>query len=259
MKTIVIEYPHPQSAANDKGKPLFKSLFYGVFCILTFWIPGIERLRKSIGDWYSKDYIGYWYIEVDIETGLPQREVGFGPCNRASLVAPTDKDRGFWIDSNMTFEVNQYPVIDSEIFNDIFEALAAHDINCVWRKNEKYFLKWTDSEYIETPQLPLLIYDLTNYNETLYCNSWSLFSDVDITGYEWDSEKRVIDSKGNIYKTTYINFGHPVGSVYPEKIEETISLDDFKNLLKTNFEQIDDEKLTGSTFQELFDKFELKN
>ena len=151
-----------------------------------------------------------------------------------------------------------YTIINNEVFNDIFEAKVANDINCVWRKNEKYFLKWKENESMDTPQFPLLIYDLTNYNETFYCDSWSLLSDVDITGYEWDLNKRVIDAKGNIYKTTYINFGHPVGCVYPEKIEETISLDNFKVLLRVHFKQIEDKKLTGSTFQELFNEIKQK-
>lgn len=214
---------------------------------MTFWIP-----RASPDYEGQLDKIDYWYIEIEIETGIPQREIGFDILNRAILFGPTDRNYGFWTDSNMTFDINQYPGIDDEVFNDIFEALETHHIDCISKKIEKYFSKWTDNSSIETAQLPLLIYDLTNFKETFYCDSWKLLADVDLTGYEWDSSKRVIDAKGKVYKTTYINFGHPVGCVYPEKIEETISLDNFKNLLKTNFKKIRDKELKGQTFEELF-------
>jgi len=222
-------------------------LLYFIFKILTFWIP------RANPDYEGQlDNIDYWYIEIEIEKGIPQREIGFDIWNRAILFGPTDRNYGFWTDSNMTFHSNQHRRIDEEVFNDIFEALETHHIDCISKKIEKYFRKWTDNSSIETAQLPLLIYDLTNYNETFYCDSWILLADVDLTGYEWDSSKRVIDAEGKVYKTTYINFGHPVGCVYPEKIEETISLDNFKKLLEANFKKIRDKELKGQTFTELF-------
>ena len=251
LDTVVIKYQHPKGT-RQKVKSIFLigliiSMLNLVFKILTFWIP-IARLDYK----GQLDNIEYWYIEIDMETGIPQREIGFDILNSAILFGPTDRKYGFWIDSKMMFDTNQYPIIGAEVFNDIFKAMEKHQLECVFQKIDKYFRKWTDNNHIESAHLPLLIYDLTNYEETFICDSWELFSDSDITGYEWDSTKRVIDARGKVYKTTYINFGHPVGCVYPEKIEETISLDNFKNLLRTNFKKIRDKELKGQTFEELF-------
>lgn len=254
MKTAVIKYHHSKEPKRKYSSFFLlrqvKSLLYFIFKILTFWIP------KASPDYERQlEQVDYWYIEIETETGIPQREIGFDILNSAILFGPTDRNYGFWTESNMTFDINQHPSIAAEVFNDVFEALELHSLSFVSQKIEKYFGKWTENNSIETPQLPLLFYDLTNYNETFYCDSWELLADVDLIGYRWDSSKRVIDAKGNVYKTTYINFGHPVGCVYPEKIEETISLENFKKILVTNFKEIRDKDLKEKTFAELFSKF----
>lgn len=196
--------------------------------------------------------IEYWYIEIETKTGIPQREIGFAIHNNAILFGPTAENKGFWTASNIIFDSNQYPKVDIEIFNDIFEALERHQLNVVKQKIEKYLQKWIDNNAMENMQFPSLIYDLTEYKKTVYIDCWNSFTDSDITGYEWDSSERIIDAKGKIYKTSYINFGHPVGCVYPEKIEDTISLENFKTMIKANFNKIKDKELNGQTFEELF-------
>lgn len=251
MGTIVIKYQKSKDIKLKKKSffwvRLYKSILYFIFKIFA-----VGKIITNI-DYERYLYrIDYWYIEIEIGTRIPIREIGFDTLNRAILFGPSNRNHGFWIYSKTTFDINQYPIINSEIFNDIFEALEIHEIDHVRKKINNYFLKWTNNKLIETPQLPLLIYDPTNFNETFYCDSWDLLADVDLTGYEWDSSKRVIDANGTIYKTTYINFGHPIGCVYPEKIEETVSLGHFKEILRANFKKIRNKKLKGETFAELF-------
>ncbi|MGE8301293.1 MAG: hypothetical protein ACN6OW_17050, partial [Sphingobacterium paramultivorum] len=69
-----------------------------------------------------------------------------------------------------------------------------------------------------------------------------LVDQVDFFGYEWSDSERLIDSKGNIYSTEYLNFGHPVGVLLPNKIDGSITNEELIHLIgnnKLNFRIID--------------------
>lgn len=254
MNTTVLKYQIEKKLHNKQTSSavsVIKSLGYFVFKVLTFWIP------KANSEYYNKhlDNIDYWYIEVNAE-GVPIREIGFEAVNRALLFAPTTKNRGFWTDSNVTLNKSEYENISQDIFDDIFEAMEISHIDCIREKINKYLKKWTDGLELNAPELPILIFDLDNMRETLYCNSYAMLYDSDITGYEWEGNKKFIDNNGNVYVTDYINFGHPVGCVFPRKIEENLTPDNFKELIENNFTTIKNQKLTGQTFDEVFREFE---
>lgn len=256
MKTEVIKYDHPKSPKQKDNSfflfKLIKSIIYILFRILTFWIPRASPDYKR-----QMEYIDYWYIEIDSITGIPQREIGFDISNHAILYSPNNRNLGCWTDSDLTFELNKYPLIELAIFDDIFDAMIERNMDCITHMINKYQQKWIDNKTIETPVFPLLIYDLSNYNETFYCKNFQILSDVDLIGYEWDLDKRVIDAKGNVYKTIYINFGHPIGCVYPEKIEENMTLEKFRNLLKQKFNKSCNKEFKGQTFEELFAELDI--
>lgn len=254
MNTTVLKY-QIEKELNDKqtyaAVSVIKSLGYFVFKVLTFWIP------KANSDYYDKrlDNIDYWYIEVNA-AGVPIREIGFEAANRALLFAPTTKNRGLWTDSNITLDKSEYENISKDIFDDIFEAMEVSHIDCIREKINKYLKKWTDGVELKAPEMPILIFDLDNIRETLYCNSYEILYDSDITGYEWEGDKKFIDNKGNVYATEYINFGHPVGCVFPKQIEKNLTLNNFKQLIENNFATFKNQKLNGQTFDEVFKEFE---
>lgn len=253
MKTAVLKY-HREKKLHTKKAPLaltiVKSLGYLIFKVLTFWIP---KANSDYDSYLNK--IDYWYIEVN-DQGMPIREIGFEAVNRAMLFTPTTKIRGLWTDSNVILNKSEYENISQDIFDDIFEAMEIYHIDCIREKINKYLKKWTDGLELKAPELPILIFDLDNMREAVYCNSYELLYEPYITGYEWGGNKKFIDNNGNIYVTDYINFGHPVGCVFPKKIEENLTLDNFKQLTENNFATFKNQKLSGQTFDEVFKEFE---
>src|SRR5688500_15041791 len=121
METVVLTVDNPPRTSKHQ-----KSLGEIIVKLLTFWIP-----RASPDYETNLGQIKYWYIEVDKNTGTPQREIGFDTTNRAILFAPTDKNYGLWTDSQATFRWTDYRTVDKEIFDDIFEALERHEFNVV--------------------------------------------------------------------------------------------------------------------------------
>lgn len=253
MKTTVLKY-HQEKKLQTKQTPLaltiVKSLGYLIFKVLTFWIP------KANSDYDSYlDNIDYWYIEINDE-GRPIREIGFDVINYALLFAPTTKNRGLWTDSNVTLNKSEYENISQYIFDDIFEAMEIAHFDFIREKINKHLKKWTDGLELKAPELPILIFDLDNMCETIYCNDYEMLYDSDITGYEWEGNKKFIDNNGNVYVTDYINFGHPVGCVFPKKLEENLTLNNFKQLMENNFATFKNQKLNGQTFDEVFKELE---
>jgi hypothetical protein len=245
METVVLTIDNPPRTTNNK-----KTFGEIIIRLLTFWIP-----RASPDYETNLDHVKYWYIEVDKNTGTPQREIGFDITNRAILFAPTDKNYGLWTDSPATFTVTDYKAVDKNLFNDIFEALEKHDFKIIEEKITKYLKLWTDNLNIKPPQLPVLICNFDSMTDFLYCRTYEQLLNVDVTGYEWEGEK-LIDKTGAIYTTEYINFGHPVGCVIPRTIENILVLDDLKTKAKDRFREFESEISNSKTFEQLFELLE---
>ena len=251
MKFVVIKYPDPGKAKQKEETffliRAFKTIAFLILKLLTFWIPRSNR------DYEEKlDHIKYWLIEIESDTGIAQREIGFDAWNRAILFAPTDRNMGLWADSNMIFNTEQFPNIENELFNDIFEAMEAHNMVCITDKIKKYDALWTINPTIEVPLFPILIFDLTNFNEFIYCDSSQKLTQTNLTAYEWDPETKCIDSRGFVYTTKYLNFGHPVGCVVPDRIEQKLEIAEFKTVLTKTFENLKSVVLESKTFNDLF-------
>ncbi len=65
----------------------------------------------------SVENVSYWLLEID-EKGKVNREISIGVGGEVLSVAPKSKNRGEWVDSNMTLNYNEYEQIDSNLFQD---------------------------------------------------------------------------------------------------------------------------------------------
>lgn len=93
MDTVVLTIDNPPRTTENQR--MLGKLFVR---LLTFWIPRASPYYET-----NLNHIKYWYIEVDKDSGTPQREIGFDNINRAILFAPTDKNYGLWTDSPAKF------------------------------------------------------------------------------------------------------------------------------------------------------------
>lgn len=81
----------------------------------------IERVLRKLIPLANPDFDrGYalvrkWWVEVD-ETGTPQRELGFDAHGSVIVASPLGDNFGFWTDSTMTFNPDEYKVIPDEEF-----------------------------------------------------------------------------------------------------------------------------------------------
>ena len=248
METVVLKIDNPKT--SNKQSSLLTSIGEAIIKLLTFWIS-----RASPDYETNLKYVDYWYIEVDTNSGAPQREIGFDITNRAILFAPTDKNYGLWTDSQVQIDelvkTTETSFVDKEIFNDIFESLEKYDFKIVESKINKYLTLWTKNPNIKTPELPILIFDerMTNI---IVCNSIQQVYDSDITGYEWESQN-CIDKTGAVYSTSYINFGHPVGCVIPKEIVHVMDIAEFKTKAADRFPKFRQEILNSNKFEDLFE------
>lgn len=248
METVVLKIDHPKT--SNKQSSLLTSIGEVIIRLLTFWIP-----RASPDYEANLKYVDYWYIEVDTNSGAPQREIGFDITNRAILFAPTDKNHGLWTDSPVQIDelvkIRETSFVDKEIFNDIFESLEKYDFKIVESKINKYLTLWTRNPNIKTPELPILIFD-ERMTDIIVCNSIQQVYDSDITGYEWESQN-CIDKTGAVYLTSYINFGHPVGCVIPKEIVQVMDIAELKTKAADRFPKFRQEILNSNKFEDLFE------
>ncbi len=57
-----------------------------------------------------------WWVEIN-EHGVPQREIGFDAAGRAMVLAPDDRNTGFWTDSPMVFSPQEFEAVDQASFD----------------------------------------------------------------------------------------------------------------------------------------------
>ncbi|MEH1009462.1 hypothetical protein VDP25_17115 [Winogradskyella sp. ECml5-4] len=116
-KTSYIEFELPKSKQKTQAEGIvkrnFKKALIGIFGAI---IP------KANPDFENKfDLVEKWIIELDNETGIPEREIGMDKKGRIIVKMPFKKNYGFWTDSNLVFSDFKGQFSTSKITRDTFE------------------------------------------------------------------------------------------------------------------------------------------
>lgn len=100
MKTIYIQFDEPkndnQTAVDITLKGLFKKI---VIKILTSIIPTANPDYEN-----EFDNVVTWLVEIDEESGTPEREIGLDKNSNIILKMPYKNNYGYWIDNNLVFD-----------------------------------------------------------------------------------------------------------------------------------------------------------
>jgi hypothetical protein len=67
-----------------------------------------------------------WLIEFD-EEGLPWREIGLGADGGVVLAGPSERNYGYWLDSNMTLSDFPGEPISRELFEDLWRESGVQE------------------------------------------------------------------------------------------------------------------------------------
>lgn len=106
---------------NNMKKEGKSSFIERVVCFLLYHI--LPKVNPDFDNRY-KDVIT-WYIEYDDAICCPRREVGVDLNNTAIVMAPYNKNYGYWLDANMTIEdyTNQFNIvyISKKDFEEIWD------------------------------------------------------------------------------------------------------------------------------------------
>jgi hypothetical protein len=144
-------------------------------------------------------------------------------------------------------------VIEQKKFEDIWDMMQKRDMPELERKIDEYLRFWAEDGDTPAPAYPIIILDYDRpENINLISNADRVVEDIDLWGYSWGVNKRVIDSTGNLYCVDYINFGHPVGCVYPKEIERVIELEELTGLVSKGFRQHEDRIQASTSIREVF-------
>lgn len=93
-----------------------KNLKKAVIGVLTSIIP------KANPDFEETiDLVETWIVEVDQETGIPEREIGMDKNGEIIVKMPFNDNYGYWTDNNLKLEDFKSRFETSEIRRDTFE------------------------------------------------------------------------------------------------------------------------------------------
>ncbi len=191
-------------------------------------LPEYNRLKKLKS-------IDYWWIEIDDINKSITRKIPFDVMKYPI--------RGLSDVKLHLRSVQPIKDIDTELFNDMWSIYDKYDFYKLEQIISKYLNNWKSIEKFNPPEFPSIIIDLKYPKDIIELETIEeLVNQVDYIGYEWSNSERLIDSKGNMYSTEYLNFGHPVGVVLPSKIDGTITNEELIHLIgnnKLNFKIID--------------------
>jgi hypothetical protein len=117
METVYIQFDSPGSTTNTNDETFIKRSFKKIAKnLLTKIIP---VANPDFGD--KIENVKYWLIECDLETGIPQREVGLDEKGNAILKMPYRKNYGYWTDNNLLLDDFEEYFRVSELTKEIFE------------------------------------------------------------------------------------------------------------------------------------------
>ena len=96
-KTTYIQFKVPKSEHNSHSDGVIKrSIKKAIIGIVSSIIP------KANPDFENKiDLIETWIVELDNETGIPEREIGMDKDGRIIVKMPFKDNYGYWTDNNL--------------------------------------------------------------------------------------------------------------------------------------------------------------
>jgi len=88
--------------------------------------PILSRVMRALIPAANPDFesrfadVRLWWVEID-DHGVPQREIGFDVAGRAIVLAPDERNTGFWTDSPMVFSSQEMEAVDQASFDSAWE------------------------------------------------------------------------------------------------------------------------------------------
>lgn len=106
-----IKFKTPKNISETKKEGIFEKYFFNVISfILNIIIP------KANPDYETLiDKVQYWLLECEIESGIPEREIGIDKNENVIVKMPFKDNYGYWTDNNLKF-------------NDFIEKFRAFEI-----------------------------------------------------------------------------------------------------------------------------------
>jgi len=209
----------------DSNTQIKRNWFYYLFMGKLAEYKRLKKLKR----------IDYWWVEIDDINNSITKKIPFDVFKY-----PIRGLRDVELHLNSIQPIKD---IDRELFNDMWSIYDNYNFNKLEQIISKYLKNWKSTHKFDPPLFPAIIIDLKYPKDIIELETIEeLIDQVDYFGYEWSESERLIDSKGNIYSTEYLNFGHPVGVVLPNKIDGTITNEELIHLTgnnKLNFKIID--------------------
>ncbi|WP_426791851.1 hypothetical protein [Sphingobacterium sp. WOUb80] len=199
-----------------------------IYYFFTGKLAEYKRLKKL-------KRVDYWWVEIDDINNSITRKIPFDVFKN-----PIRGLRDAELHLNSIQPIKD---IDRELFNDMWSIYDNFNFNKLEQIISKYLKNWKSKDKFNPPVFPSIIIDLKYPKDIIELETIEeLVDQVDFIGYEWSESERLIDSTGNMYSTEYLNFGHPVGVVLPNKIDGSITNEELLLLIgnnKLNFKIID--------------------
>jgi hypothetical protein len=134
-KTTYIQFKIPKSEqiahADGIVKRNFKKAIIGILSTIT---------PKANPDFENKiDLVETWIIELDNETGIPEREIGMDKNGRIIMKMPFKNNYGYWTDNNLLLTDFKNHFETSKISRDSFENYWS-----LFEKTEDFEVELTD-------------------------------------------------------------------------------------------------------------------
>ncbi|HMC01613.1 MAG TPA: hypothetical protein VKN14_11315 [Flavobacteriaceae bacterium] len=116
-KATYIQFENPKTGQDSKVDGITKrALKKAIIGVLSTIIP------KANPDFDDKiDFVKNWLVELDIDTGIPEREIGLDKNGQVILKMPFENNYGYWTDNNLLLEDFKKLFFTSEISNVDFE------------------------------------------------------------------------------------------------------------------------------------------
>ncbi|MEP6262818.1 MAG: hypothetical protein ABJ092_14675 [Gillisia sp.] len=123
-KATYIKFKAPKTDKKTQSDGVFKRTFKSaIIGILSSIIP------KANPDFDAKiDLVENWLVELDLETGIPEREIGLNKNGQVIVKMPFKKNYGYWTDNNLILKDFKKHFKTSEISNSDFEKYWKSDL-----------------------------------------------------------------------------------------------------------------------------------
>lgn len=117
MSMTYIRFDAPGSESQTLKDGLVKSSLKKAFMsVLTKVIP---MANPDFDDKIKN--VKYWLVELESETGIPQREIGINAADNVIMIMPYKNNYGYWTDNNLLLNDFKEHFNTSEINKESFE------------------------------------------------------------------------------------------------------------------------------------------